>query len=319
MERDFKYLLEKYGEAGARDVFEKICVKLFQAMYGEKTKSVAVSQGDGGIDVLIGDLPSPQKVYQSKFFLDRLGSSQKQQIKKSFETATSEYDISEWCLCIPRILTEKELLWWSEWKNEKSAETGVKIDFCDGSFLINELKRYDIYEKEFDDDVRNTLNNILTELTTQRQKIYDEIIYGISTFDNLEEEYNDFVFVRMLESANILDTDDCKIEFFNAEIARQEGVSKDEVAGLQLYNNLRTKIYSIWKTQYNIHKSTNDGNILLNESYLRIEDLDSTTLASSADYNLLAKKGILHHLANEKKLGWIEDYIIKLSEYIKEY
>lgn len=105
----------------------------------------------------------------------------------------------------------------------------------------------------------------------------------------------------MLESANILDTDDCKIEFFNAEIARQEGVSKDEVSGLNLYNNLRTKIYSIWKTQYNLHKSTNDGNILLNESYLRIEDLDSTTLASSADYNLLAKKGILHHLANEKK------------------
>lgn len=123
----------------------------------------------------------------------------------------------------------------------------------------------------------------------------------------------------MLESANILDTDDCKIEFFNAEIARQEGVSKDEVSGLNLYNNLRTKIYSIWKTQYNLHKSTNDGNILLNESYLRIEDLDSTTLASSADYNLLAKKGILHHLANEKKIGWIEDYIIKLSEYIKEY
>lgn len=319
MERDFKYLFDKYGEAGARDIFEKICVRLFQEMYGEKAKSVAVSQGDGGIDVLVGDLPSPEKVYQSKFFLERLGSSQKQQIKNSFETAIGKYEIAEWYLCIPRVLTEKELLWWSEWKNEKSQETGIKIDFCDGSFLISKLKKYGIYEKEFDDDIRNTLSIILSELTTQRQKVFDEIIYGVNTFDNLENEYNDFVFVRMLESANIMDTDDCKIEFFNAEISRQEGVSKDEVAGFKIYNNLKTKIHSIWKTQYNIHRSADDGNRLLNESYLRIEDLDSTTLASSADYNLLSKKGILHHLANEKRVGWIEDYMIKLSEYTKGF
>ncbi|MBO0470161.1 hypothetical protein JZO66_06365 [Enterococcus sp. DIV0242_7C1] len=68
MERDFTYLIDKYDEAGARDIFEKICVSLFQAMYGPKGKSVKPSQGDGGLDVLIGDLPSPEQVYQCKFF-----------------------------------------------------------------------------------------------------------------------------------------------------------------------------------------------------------------------------------------------------------
>lgn len=51
-------------------------------------------------------------------------------------------------------------------------------------------------------------------------------------------------------------------------------------------------------------------------TYLRIEDLDSTTLQTSPEYNLLAKKGILHQLANDRKLGWVSNYIEKLSEYV---
>ncbi|WP_240187529.1 hypothetical protein [Enterococcus faecium] len=54
------------------------------------------------------------------------------------------------------------------------------------------------------------------------------------------------------------------------------------------------------------------------QTYLRIEDLDSTTLQTTSEYNLLAKKGILHHLANDKKIGWVTDYLKKLSEYVGE-
>lgn len=68
MERDFSYLVAKHGDAGAREIFENICVALFQAIYDSKAKSVKPCQGDGGIDVLIGNLPEPEKVYQCKFF-----------------------------------------------------------------------------------------------------------------------------------------------------------------------------------------------------------------------------------------------------------
>lgn len=33
MERDFRYLRDKYGDAGARDIFEKICIELFQKKF----------------------------------------------------------------------------------------------------------------------------------------------------------------------------------------------------------------------------------------------------------------------------------------------
>ena len=318
MERGFKYLIDMYGIPGARDIFERICINLFQSMYGPKAKSVEVSQGDGGLDVLVGELPNPDKVYQCKFFPDGLGSSQKQQIKESFRTVTKNYSVSEWFLCVPCILNEKELLWWSKWKNEIQLETGAKLEICDGSYLINQLKCYDIYTREFDDDVRQNLEQILLEMSSHKQRILNEVIYGMPDLEGISEEYNDFIFVKMLESANIESTNDYKVDFFNAEISRQESISKDEIQGLQIYNNLKNKIFSLWQTQYRQFKAESDGNNLLNQTYLRIEDLDSTTLASSSDYSLVAKKGILHQLANEKKIGWIEHYLIKLTKYMGE-
>ncbi|MBC1557368.1 hypothetical protein HB911_01490 [Listeria booriae] len=158
---------------------------------------------------------------------------------------------------------------------------------------------------------------MVKELLLDRQRIAEEIIYGIEDIDNIEDEYNDFVFVKMLESAKVTDLNTCKMEYFNAEISMKESISKDELEGLKVYGNLKKKILSVWKTQYRIHKHPSDGNNLLNNTYLRIEDLDSSTLYASGEYSLLSKKGLLHHLANEKQLGWIEDYLNKLTEYMR--
>lgn len=38
--------------------------------------------------------------------------------------------------------------------------------------------------------------------------------------DNIEDEYNDFIFVKMLESVGIFDINEYKIDFFNVEILR---------------------------------------------------------------------------------------------------
>ena len=67
METDFRYLGDKYSEAGARDVFEKICVELFQKIY-ENAYAVKAQPGDDGIDILVGDLTGPITVLQCKFF-----------------------------------------------------------------------------------------------------------------------------------------------------------------------------------------------------------------------------------------------------------
>lgn len=79
MERDFRYLRDKYGEAGARDIFEKICVQLFQNM-NVNAYAVQASPGDDGIDILVGDLKGEIVVYQCKYFIDGIEDAQKSQI-----------------------------------------------------------------------------------------------------------------------------------------------------------------------------------------------------------------------------------------------
>lgn len=315
MERGFKYLTDKHGEEGARNIFENICVQIFQHEYGPEAKAVRLSQGDGGIDVLVGDLPSPKRICQCKFFPNEIGNSQKKQITDSFEKATSNYSPENWLLCLPLILNKEELLWWSKWKAERE-DSNLKIELYDGSNLIGKLKDFKMYSQVFDDDIRNALQRILNDMSAFKEVVANEIIYGYDDVENIVVDYQDYIFVKMLESANVKDTDACIIDFYNAEIAMHTELSKDAVKGLRTYNNLKNKIHSLWRTQYRLVSDTNDGNNLLGNVYQRIEDMESTVLKASS-YSLLAKNGILHQLADEKKLGWIENYLIKLSEYME--
>lgn len=110
----------------------------------------------------------------------------------------------------------------------------------------------------------------------------------------------------MLESANIFDTAEYKNDFFNAEIVKQKIVSKGQSKELLMYKQLLSKLKSIWGTQYNIHKHATDGQDLLNNTYLRVEDLDTTALAASDDINLLAKKVCCINLLMRNRLGGLK-------------
>lgn len=113
------------------------------------------------------------------------------------------------------------------------------------------------------------------------------------------------------------DTAEYKNDFFNAEIVKQKIVSKGQSRELLMYKQLLNKLKSVWGTQYNIHKHATDGQGLLNNTYLRVEDLDTTTLAASDEISLLAKKGMLHQLADEKQIGWVENYLKVLEKYME--
>lgn len=314
MERDFRYLRDKYGDAGARDIFEKMCVELFQKKY-ENAYAVQTSPGDDGIDVLVGDLSGEIVVYQCKYFIDGIADAQKTQIRESYKTVTEKYRVSEWYLCVPILFTIDNHKWWSEWKSKQLQKDKIKIDFFDGSRLLMLLKECELYDEIFDEDIRNMLKEIREYLNSENLRIYNEIIYDINDFSDIS--YDDCIFVKMLESANIFDTAEYKNDFFNAEIAKQKIISKGQSKELLMYKQLLSKLKSIWNTQYKMYKHATDGQELLNNTYLRVENLDTTTLAASDDINLLAKKGMLHQLADEKQIGWIENYLKVLEEYME--
>ena len=178
MQRDFRYLRDKYSDSGAREIFEDICTQWLQSKYGQNAHQIRVSQGDGGIDILIGDTTKPLIVYQCKYFLDGIDDPQKQQIRDSFSTVINarNFTVREWYLCVPRNLTLPEFTWWSTWKTKSENKFNIPIGLCDGSYLLNEFKTSSIYAQAFDDDIRIELELILDTLTAQKRKLFEEII-----------------------------------------------------------------------------------------------------------------------------------------------
>lgn len=65
------------------------------------------------------------------------------------------------------------------------------------------LKECDMYDEIFDEDIRNILKEIREHLNSENIRIYNEIIYDINDFSDIS--YDDCIFVKMLESANIFD------------------------------------------------------------------------------------------------------------------
>ena len=319
MERDFRYLREKHGDAGAREIFEKICSQLFASIYGSDAHNIKASQGDEGLDILVGDFSAPIDVFQCKYFIDGLGNPQKQQIRHSFDRAyeSSMFKMKRWVLCLPCELTAKEFQWWSEWRNGTQNLQGIQIELYDGCYLITQLKKQEIYTSAFDDDIRLKLDEILQSFVVQKQRQLDEIIVILNEID--ATQYDNMIFVRKLENANITEIEGCKCDFFNAELAEQSIRSQGDDKQIRKMDNLKRKVHSVWQTQYRQHKHETDGTELLTRVYERIENMDSTTLDTTlSQYSMLAKKGILHQYAEDCSIGWLIDYIAKLEQYLAE-
>ncbi len=196
MNRNFSYFKDEYGVDGARDKFEDAFHTIISSLYkGENVKTVKVKQGDGGIDVFIGDFgQKPLKVYQCKFFLDSIGESQKDQIRSSFKTAieSTEFEIEEWILCVPyQELDTKEHKWWADWKTkQETAYKNVKITLYDGKTILDLAHQTGTYNSVFEiedslaiKNIQNTVQDLFSKTEEISSKL-DNLTYVTEKLSN---------------------------------------------------------------------------------------------------------------------------------------
>jgi predicted helicase len=70
---------------GARAAFEVACERIYKKHFNsDEVNKIRSSQGDDGIDILIGDTRKKIIVVQCKFHLEKVEDSQKNQIRNSF-------------------------------------------------------------------------------------------------------------------------------------------------------------------------------------------------------------------------------------------
>lgn len=76
-------------------------------------KPVKGKGGDEGLDTFLGDFDGCIKAFQHKYFLDKIGASQRRQIEKSLKKAIEKHKIDEWLLMLPCDLNPAEIRWFT--------------------------------------------------------------------------------------------------------------------------------------------------------------------------------------------------------------
>ena len=69
------------------------------------------------------------------------------------------------------------------------------------AYLIAELKKYNIYDKAFDNDTQKKLDEILESMIAEKARLTEEIIVMLADIDS--DDYDDMIFVKKLENAKI--------------------------------------------------------------------------------------------------------------------
>ncbi len=180
--QDFKSLHSNI--AGAREAFENACETLFRKIYPDQHASqVAVKQGDGGIDIFIGNLGvEPITVIQCKFFLDTFENPQKSQIRKSFKTASesTKYELKEWILCVPRVIDIDANSWWFSWRDKNIKRLGKAENFIsikNGNELIDLMKEHGLYNQIFQIEDSIKIHSIDSKVDEIHKAIYGRKSY----------------------------------------------------------------------------------------------------------------------------------------------
>jgi hypothetical protein len=122
-----------------RQAFEDL-VRMLLGDSGRIDGGIKIFCGDGGIDGYQGEFSKGGglTVYQSKYFTEPWGDSQKQQIRESFKRAANsrEFNLQRWFLCIPVRPTLKDIRWFDEWRSKQS----IPIELVDGNELTQLLE-----------------------------------------------------------------------------------------------------------------------------------------------------------------------------------
>ena len=298
----FHQLIDGGDKDGARAKFEHLIAQLVALQY-QGVRTVAAKGGDWGLDVIVGEIDGVISVWQAKFFIDGVGDSQKDQIRESFDTVVQKaaekgFTVNVWTLCIPVDLDPGALQWWTTWKKAKAKATGITIELHDRTALETIL---------LSPDAERILTAYFPNVVVPPPVpavVYD-LPEGIT--------YEDMLFIKQLQAAQISELESAKQQFFNAEALAREVADKrvpDHVAGLRAE---RADIRSIWEDRFNkACAEAGDSDSLLPalhpEVMAAIEQRHNSGQVNVLPMHLVHRKGTMHQVVDNGDAGWIRSF-----------
>lgn len=299
---NFEFFKLRTGStAGGRDLFEKMIQDVVDVKF-PGSSTLEANPGDWGIDAYIGTLLEGEaNVWQSKYFIDGFGDTQKAQARDAYDQALKcakreGYTLASWTLCIPVDLDGPTEKWWLGWKKKKEKDDGVTIELWSAMRLRRLLQSEDARElREYYFSATATVPPLSTRPTVPLDD------YG---------RYDGTLFVHQMHEAGMIECDEAKEEFFNAEILSHEVTDKGVAEELQVLFDVRATLGSIWAQRFNSALQANDDRRLIG-LYMGVMDAIRSyhpNIPTEIRCGMVHAFGIMHQRVNDGRAGWVRDY-----------
>jgi hypothetical protein len=299
----FEQLIGDGGRDGAREKFERLIAQLVRLQL-RSVKRVEANPGDWGLDVIAGEIDGVISVWQAKFFIDGFGKPQQAQVRDSFAQVVKQaqeqgFAVDVWTLCVPVDLDAANLKWWETWRKAKERETKMRIELWDRTELEGLL---------LTPDAAHILAAFFPQAAPAAGVPAAPAVVDVPD----DVTYDDMLFIKQLEAAQILEHDSAKQQFFNAELLSREVADKRVAEHVLALQAERADLRSIWEDRYNraCGEAADDGLLpsLHGDVMEAIERRHDGARVEALPMHLIHRKGAMHQVVDAGRAGWIRDF-----------
>lgn len=289
------------GEGGAREKFERLVVMLAYRRHG--AMGVLANPGDWGIDAFAGDLEGAVAIWQAKFFFDGVADTQKEQIRDSFAAAMKAADenghgVDAWTLAVPVDFDAPTTKWWQKWKRKVEKAKTVKIEL----WSLTEFESL-LIAPDVADIARHFFPNSMPPGGPS-------VAAGVLPLPQ-GHGYDEALFVRQLEAAEIFENESAKRQFFNYELLSRDVADKADPNEKKTLQALEAEVHAIWEQRFGAASPDPDTGI---DPTLHLEVMDAiraaheTAPAMLPPMGVIHKMGSMHLIVDNGEAGWVRHF-----------
>jgi hypothetical protein len=232
-----------------------------------------------------------------------VGEAQKKQIRESFKSALKaakdrDHKVEMWTLCLPVDLDPDAMAWWQGWKRRQERKHEVVIDLWSRTNLEGLL---------------------LTPECIHLARHFFPVSVGAAAPGGSPEilplpddhGYDEALFVRQLEVAEIVETESAKRQFFNYEALARDVADKGDSTEKNTLATVEAEVHAIWETRFGAAshdpETGVDPNLVANVM-AEIHANQATGPPSLPPMSFIHHMGTMHRVVENGDAGWVEHF-----------
>jgi hypothetical protein len=132
-------------EVSKQENYSRLCSRIVMQLFPD-ARPVDGSGGDEGVDTYIGTFNGLCRVFEHKYFLDRVKAVQRRQVERSLHQVSTHHRVTEWTLMVPTDFNPSEIRWF---QSLRQAYPDTALDWWGRTKLDQLLGEHPHIAKEF--------------------------------------------------------------------------------------------------------------------------------------------------------------------------